>query len=162
MDQFISETSLKWIPYCKFENVEYLNKGGFGTIYKAIWLKNNEKKEIVLKCFDNLNNLDNNLNEFTKKPDSLNYMAIIDYANNGNLRGCLTKIVKSDRKQKLHMLYTIIAGLNEIHQQNLIHCDFHDGNILSHEENKIYISDLVLCRPIQSSLEKDNIYGVVP
>ena len=64
MDQFISETSLKWIPYDKFENVEYLNKGGFGTIYKAIWLKNNKRKEIVLKCFDNLNNLDENLNEF--------------------------------------------------------------------------------------------------
>ena len=64
MDQFISNNSLKWIPYDKFENVEYLNKGGFGTIYKAIWLKNNEKKEIVLKCFDRLNDLDENLNEF--------------------------------------------------------------------------------------------------
>ena len=64
MDQFISKASLKWIPYYKFENVEYLNKGGFGTIYKAIWLKNNKRKEIVLKCFDNLNNLDENLNEF--------------------------------------------------------------------------------------------------
>ena len=64
MDQFISNNLLKWIPYDKFENVEYLNKGGFGTIYKAIiLLKNNKKKEIVLKCFDNLNNLDENLNE---------------------------------------------------------------------------------------------------
>src|SRR5438034_7546895 len=89
-------------------------------------------------------------------------MAIIDYANNGNLRGCLTKIIKSNWKQKLHMLYTIIIGLYEIHNQDLIHCDFHDGNILSHGENNIYISDLGLCRPIQTSLEKDNIYGVVP
>src|SRR5204862_6800581 len=74
----------------------------------------------------------------------------------------LTKIVESDWKQKLYMLYKIIDGLYEIHKQNLIHCDFHDGNILSHVENNIYISDLGLCRPIQSSLEKDNIYGVVP
>ena len=65
MDQFISNNSLKWIPYDKFENVEYLNKGGFGTIYKATWwLNKNEKKEIVLKCFNHLNNLDENLNEF--------------------------------------------------------------------------------------------------
>ncbi|UZO22816.1 uncharacterized protein OCT59_015165 [Rhizophagus irregularis] len=28
---------LEWIEYDKFENVEYLAKGGFGTIYKAIW-----------------------------------------------------------------------------------------------------------------------------
>ncbi len=64
MDKFISENHLKWIPYNKFANVEYLNKGGFGTIYKAIWLNKNKQKELVLKCFDNLNNLDKNLNEF--------------------------------------------------------------------------------------------------
>ena len=60
------------------------------------------------------------------------------------------------------MLYKIIAGLKEIHRQDLIHCDFHDGNILNHKEDDIFISDLGLCRPIQSSLGKDNIYGVVP
>jgi len=60
-------------------------------------------------------------------------MAIMDYASNGNLRGCLTKIVKKKWKLKLHMLYKIIAGLNEIHEKGIIHCDFHDGNILSHE-----------------------------
>jgi serine/threonine protein kinase len=41
------------------ENVKYLNKGGFGTIYKAIWLDYDE--EVVLKCCNNLNE---NLNEF--------------------------------------------------------------------------------------------------
>ncbi|CAB4494346.1 unnamed protein product [Rhizophagus irregularis] len=45
MDKFILEEKLKWIPYDKFKNVEYLNEGGFGTIYKAIWLKNNKNKE---------------------------------------------------------------------------------------------------------------------
>jgi len=61
MDQFILKSHLKWIPYNKFKNVEYLNKGGFGTIYKAIWLdKKNE--EVVLKCLNNINN--ENLNEF--------------------------------------------------------------------------------------------------
>ncbi|PKY26157.1 hypothetical protein RhiirB3_441368 [Rhizophagus irregularis] len=28
---------LGWIEYGRFENVEFLAKGGFGTIYKAIW-----------------------------------------------------------------------------------------------------------------------------
>ncbi|RIA90192.1 kinase-like domain-containing protein [Glomus cerebriforme] len=28
---------LEWIEYDKFKNVEYISKGGFGTIYKAIW-----------------------------------------------------------------------------------------------------------------------------
>jgi hypothetical protein len=57
MDEFINEKGLKWIPYNLFKNVEYLNKGGFGIIYKAIL----NEKGVVLKCHNNLNT---NLNEF--------------------------------------------------------------------------------------------------
>jgi hypothetical protein len=38
-------------------------------------------------------------------------MAVIDYANNGNLRGNLTRIVESGWNEKLYMLYEIIFGL---------------------------------------------------
>src|SRR5581483_9121299 len=106
-----------------------------------------------------------NLYGLTKDPNSSKYMAVMDYANEGNLRECLTKIIKNNWKQKLQMLYEIICGLSEIHKQNLIHRDFHDGNILNHsigEVNSIFISDLGLCCHIQSFLEKDNIYGVMP
>ena len=85
----------------------------------------------------------------------------MDYAINGNLRGYLSKIIEFNWNIKLQMLYKIIAGLNEIHKQNLIHCDFHDGNILNHK-NKTYVSDLGLCRSLKSSSEKDSIYGVMP
>ncbi|GBB91633.1 hypothetical protein RclHR1_00190046 [Rhizophagus clarus] len=107
LDKFILEKSLKWIPYNQFKNVEYLDKGGFGTIYKAIWSLKDGGIEVVLKCLNNLN--ENNLNEnlngflnewdchekwlnsfriiylygFTKNPDTLNYMVIIEYANKG-------------------------------------------------------------------------------
>ncbi|CAB4436711.1 unnamed protein product [Rhizophagus irregularis] len=46
VNKFIQKTQLKaknkneileWIEYDRFSNVEYLTKGGFGTIYKAIW-----------------------------------------------------------------------------------------------------------------------------
>ncbi|POG60601.1 kinase-like domain-containing protein, partial [Rhizophagus irregularis DAOM 181602=DAOM 197198] len=86
----------------------------------------------------------------------------MDYANKGDLRGNLTRIIESGWKQKLNMLYSIISGLNTVHKQNLIHCDFHDGNILNHDESKIYVSDLGLCRPVKSFLKKYDIYGVVP
>ncbi|EXX56544.1 Cmk2p [Rhizophagus irregularis DAOM 197198w] len=92
-------------------------------------------------------------------------MAVMDYANKGNLRGNLAEVIKYNWKQKLHMLYKIIYGLNGIHQKNLIHCDFHDGNILNgniNEDNQVYISDLGLCKPVKSFLEKDSIYGVIP
>src|SRR5581483_11598829 len=106
-----------------------------------------------------------NLYGLTKDPNSLKYMAVMEYANEGNLRECLTKIIKNNWKQKLQMLHMIINGLSEIHDQNLIHRDFHDGNILNHNEgngNAIFISDLGLCCPIQSFLKKDSIYGVIP
>jgi serine/threonine protein kinase len=94
-------------------------------------------------------------------------MAIMDYANKGNLRGNLAEIIKYSWKQRLYMLHQIISGLSEIHRQNLIHCDLHDGNILIHKdkenkENKVYISDLGLCQRVNSSLKRDNIYGVIP
>ncbi|GES79904.1 kinase-like domain-containing protein [Rhizophagus clarus] len=147
LDKFIFEKSLKWIPYKKLDNVEYLDKGGFGTIYKATWLDNYTARNVVLKCSNILNeNLDEFLNEwkyhekclksleiinlhgFTKNPEK-GYMVVMDYANEGNLRGNLSKIVKNDWREKLYILYKIISGLNEIHEQNLIHCDFHDGDI---------------------------------
>ncbi|EXX54880.1 Ste20p [Rhizophagus irregularis DAOM 197198w] len=63
------------------------------------------------------------------------------------------------------MLYEIISGLSKIHGEELIHCDFHDGNILKHNDenkDKIYISDLGLCQPAKSFLKKYDIYGVIP
>ncbi|GBC46794.2 kinase-like domain-containing protein [Rhizophagus irregularis DAOM 181602=DAOM 197198] len=64
IDKFILEKDLKWIPYDQFNNVEYLNEGGFGTIYKAIWTNKNGSKEVALKCLNGLKENDENLNEF--------------------------------------------------------------------------------------------------
>ncbi|GBB99216.1 hypothetical protein RclHR1_03450011 [Rhizophagus clarus] len=162
---------------------------------KAIWLKSSGEKEVALKCLNNLNenNLNENLNDilnewvchdkcldstriinlygFTKNPDTSNYLIIIDYANKGNLRRNLTKVIENDWNQRLFMLYEIISGLKEIHRQNLIHCDLHDGNILNHTDKKdegekadykTYVSDLGLCQPVKSFFKKYEICGVIP
>jgi serine/threonine protein kinase len=89
-------------------------------------------------------------------------MVVMDYVNKGNLRGNLPKIIKNNWNQKLQMLHGIISGLNDIHKQNFIHCDFHDGNILNHNESKIYVSDLGLSRPVKSFLKEYEIYGIIP
>ncbi|CAB5347545.1 unnamed protein product [Rhizophagus irregularis] len=92
-----------------WENVEYLNEGGFGAIYKAIWLKNDgDEKEVILKCPKNLNE---NLNEFlkewdyhsnclnssndivnfygfTKDPEISKYIVVMAYANNDLMKRC--------------------------------------------------------------------------
>ena len=59
IDKFIQKTQLKarnykevieWVEYDRFENVEYLAKGGFGTTYKAIW------KDGYIRYWDSENN----------------------------------------------------------------------------------------------------------
>ena len=84
-----------------------------------------------------------NIYGFTVDPETSKFMVVMDYANKGNLRENLTRIVKNDWNQKLLMLYGIISGLNKLHIENLIHCGFHDGNILNHDDNefkdKIYL-----------------------
>ena len=59
MDEFIVEKRLVWIPYNNFKNVEYLDKGGFGIVYKAIY----EDIEVVLKCL-NIKSSDKSIDEF--------------------------------------------------------------------------------------------------
>ncbi|RIA95400.1 kinase-like domain-containing protein, partial [Glomus cerebriforme] len=65
---------------------------------------------------------------------------------------------------KLQLLKNIILGIKTIHESDLFHGDFHDGNILiSDNYNEAYIIDLGLCKPvsdIQDSIERK--YGVLP
>ena len=58
---------LEWIEYDRFENIEYITKGGFGKVYKAIWkdgfitewdYETNQWKKwgnmlVALKCLNN-------------------------------------------------------------------------------------------------------------
>src|SRR6185436_12116803 len=76
IDKFIQQIQLKankrqeiieWIPYDRFENVRYLAKRGFGTVYKAKWLdgsiynwnykvekyERSQELDVCLKSLDN-------------------------------------------------------------------------------------------------------------
>ncbi|GES80970.1 kinase-like domain-containing protein [Rhizophagus clarus] len=180
IDQFIFDNYLKWIPYNEFKNIKYLDAGGFSIIYKAVY----KDYEVVLKHFGYFNNLDESLNEFlnewkiinesdkiiniygfTKHPITSDYMLIMEYANKGSLRGCLTEIT-NNWEQKLYRLYEIIAGLDKLHKDLGVHYDFHDGNILYVKCEctcRIYISDYF--KPYQfakSYLKKGYICGERP
>ena len=81
IDDFIQEMQLKinyprdivfeWILYNQFNNIEEIGKGGFATIYSAIWkdgpLNYNTRKsdkKVSLKCLHNSQNITNEvLNE---------------------------------------------------------------------------------------------------
>ena len=90
IDNFIQETQLnakrvshvlEWIPYNRLTNIKYLAKGGFSTVYNAIWLdghiqwrvynKNQwyrcKSWKVVIKSLDNSSNINEEfLNEVIK------------------------------------------------------------------------------------------------
>ncbi|RGB29973.1 kinase-like domain-containing protein [Rhizophagus diaphanus] len=66
------------------------------------------------------------------------------------------------------MLRDIVIGLQSIHNEGLVHHDFHSGNILRHgygnDSNNLdtYISDLGLCHPVDKNHTKSKVIGVLP
>ncbi|RGB30197.1 kinase-like domain-containing protein [Rhizophagus diaphanus] len=158
IDKFIQEAQLsakssyevlKWIPYNKLNNINYYDKRGFSEIYRAIWLNGpidswnfDEQQWNILKNLNNSSSLSDNL--------------LDEWKHHYNF--------KFKWQTKLQLLKKIILGLKVIHESELTHCDFHDGNILiSDDYNEIYIIDLGLCKPIQNSDDKiDKVYGIIP
>jgi hypothetical protein len=87
IDNFIQKMQLKiisynciiveWIPYNQFNNIKEIGKGGFATVYFAIWkdgplkyqygkkqYKRTPNKKVALKCLHNSQNITNEfLNE---------------------------------------------------------------------------------------------------
>ncbi|GET03165.1 kinase-like domain-containing protein [Rhizophagus clarus] len=67
-------------------------------------------------------------------------------------------------KDKLYILQAILYGLKNIHNNGLIHHDFHCGNLLSDYLKSAYITDLRLCQPANvefSQINNKKIYGVL-
>ncbi|GES87585.1 kinase-like domain-containing protein [Rhizophagus clarus] len=101
----------------------------------------------------------------TQDPETENYIMVLDYAENGNLRSYLnTSYNELSWNKKLNYLHSIAHGLKNIHEKGLIHQDLHIGNILR-LKNITCIADMGFCKPVDyDALEntKNKIYGVLP
>ena len=104
----------------------------------------------------------------TKDPETNNFMMVMQYACYGSLRQHLNNNFNSlNWESKLWNLYLIANGLRKIHNNKLIHHDFHCGNILCHDKGRLYslITDLGLCKPANVKPPQGGnkkIYGVLP
>ncbi|RHZ85744.1 hypothetical protein Glove_60g130 [Diversispora epigaea] len=101
----------------------------------------------------------------TQDPETHSYMMVLEYAAGGNLREYL-KINNINWDQKLYNLYGLSFRLKNIHKLDIVHQDFHPGNILSSNfKVTIKISDFGLSKLIginPNNPEKKNIFGVLP
>ncbi|CAB4431919.1 unnamed protein product [Rhizophagus irregularis] len=214
IDKFIQEMQLKisesngiiveWIPYNQFNYIKEIGKGGFSTVYSAIWMdgplrynyKNKEyerkpNKEVALKYLNNSQNITNGfLNEvknysvdikehilqiygISQNPNTKDYIMVLQYAMGGNFDNYINDIINWFWFEKLMVLDNIIKGLKKIHENKMVHRDFHTGNILAslipnaifalsgNYENEIYISDMGLCGEV-GNIDETKIYGVMP
>ncbi|CAB4441663.1 unnamed protein product [Rhizophagus irregularis] len=191
-----SDIIFEWIPFDQFNNIEKIGRGGFATVYSAIWKdgplnyykdKNewirDSNKKVALKCLDNSQNItDEFLNEvkaysinsfdkilkifgISQNPFTKDYIMVLQYAEGRNFTYWMNHNSKYfNWLIKLKVLSNIINGLKEIHKKQMVHRDFHIGNILFkdlHLFTSNYISDMGLCGEIDN-IDEACIYGVMP
>ncbi|RIB28574.1 kinase-like domain-containing protein, partial [Gigaspora rosea] len=95
--------------------------------------------------------------------DDGNYMIVMQYAKQGSLRKLLdTKFNDLSWQHKINNLFFIAKGLAAIHRTNLVHKDFHSGNIVNENIYSSYITDFGLCRPVSEDSSSKEIFGVLP
>ncbi|RIB19252.1 kinase-like domain-containing protein [Gigaspora rosea] len=88
---------------------------------------------------------------------------VIEYAQQGSLRKLLNnKYDELDWTSKIANLYCIALGLNTIHKADLLHKDFHSGNIVNHNIFNPYITDFGLCKSVSQDSSSKAFFGVLP
>src|SRR5687768_13921248 len=100
----------------------------------------------------------------TQNPITKDLIIIMKYYKLGSLKDYITKNFYNIKwNEKLEILKNIIVGLNHLHNQKIIHRDFHCGNILYENEVDVVISDLGISKSSISSIDDDDdeIYGII-
>ena len=95
----------------------------------------------------------------TQDPNTMDYVMVLFYCKNGNLRNSLNK----DYKSKIWDLSDIARGLLDIHNAGIVHRDLHSGNTLY--KTFVYINDLRMCQPTNDeerlAAKKGGVYRVL-
>src|SRR5206468_9211179 len=104
-----------------------------------------------------------NIYGISQDPNTKEYVLVMRHTAEGDFK----KYLKSNYtgwNDKIEKLYDIIKGLNTLHQEKLIHSDFHSGNILYFEYlSQAMIADLGVSGPVdQETPSKNDIVGVLP
>src|SRR5581483_10850706 len=134
------------------------------------WLSNNLilntiYHKLQLKIHWDIYSKNKNCLEFygiTKDPETQDFMMVMKFANEGDLRRVLSSNFSSILwKEKVYLLLNLITDLKTLHDLGYSHKDFHSGNILQHNGAN-YLSDFGLSGPANEQKSDSKIYGVLP
>ncbi|CAG8585640.1 5409_t:CDS:2 [Ambispora gerdemannii] len=161
-----TDLMIRWVDFSEFENVEILDKGGEGTIYKTVW-KNGptgmEDKIMALKALNTTKDFDRKfINEAIKSPC---FFLLHRYTNMlGYYEG--SRYLKENHplswEQKIKIIYDIAKTLQFFHKAGYAHRDLHIRNILHTETGNFYVSDLGLGSEILKNPAILEVSGVLP
>jgi len=99
----------------------------------------------------------------TKDPETKEFMMIIKFADEGNLRSSLSNNFNNILwGNKIRLLWDLSLDLRNLHKLGYFHKDFHSGNILRINETFSYLSDFGLSGPANEQECDDKVYGVMP
>ncbi|GBB99980.1 hypothetical protein RclHR1_00370021 [Rhizophagus clarus] len=175
------DDNLEWIPYNRFQNIKSIGEGGFAKIYSAILLDELNSRghiKVALKklkspteAFINEMKIHNEcsyansyITQFygiTKDPETGEFLMVLEYATDGNLREYLEINFPTLKWYKrLEILHNIIDNLECIHSKKYVHKDLHSGNIL-HFDYYAKITDLGLAQSSKHD-SNSNVSGVLP
>ena len=98
----------------------------------------------------------------SQDPQTLDYIMVMEFATSGSLRTYLNINFNNMKwQEKIMSLWNISKGLYYLHDKNLIHRDFHPGNLLF-DKNFLNIADLGLCKSANQNSQSKKVYGVLP
>ncbi|CAB4422028.1 unnamed protein product [Rhizophagus irregularis] len=170
----------EYVSYNRFKDLELIAEGGFSKIYKATWM-DEMNKCVVLKELDNSKNINynelnelkvfhnyitlkhyarNNINTYfgiTRNPITQNFIIITKYYETGDLSHCINnEFFNINWENKLKILSSMIQGLYNMHDLNIIHKDYHSGNIFMTANKLPVTGDLGLSKSAVESSNDDN------
>lgn len=165
----------------KYNKLELIGKGSYGTVYK-VEKKSNKKiyalkqlKAYKLKNKYEINNLLNELkilcfhdSKYLLKCrnifyDNYNVNIITDYAKHSDLHNYIKKYKNKNKKINERIIWTIFIkccyGIDYLHQHNIIHRDLKPANILLNENSTISIADFGISKIVENKIKSFTMIG---
>ncbi|KAF0536902.1 calmodulin-dependent protein kinase [Gigaspora margarita] len=100
-----------------------------------------------------------------KDPNVVEYVLILEYADNGTLRDYLQQnSTKIEWELKVQFAIQLVEAVKWLHSHNIVHGDLHPNNILIHQEI-LKLADFGLSRRvIEASMSQttSEVFGVIP
>ncbi|RIB25813.1 kinase-like domain-containing protein [Gigaspora rosea] len=180
LENAISNRLINYFDHNEFRNIKKISDSEISLVHKSEWTKCG--LIVALKSV-NFDIEGNDVDSFIKELHLLQrasfhpkinhfygitkdsrgcYKMVLQFANDGDLRGYLTKnFSKLEWKDKYHIAWEIAQGLVFLHNNKIIHRNLHPKNILVHE-NKIMISDFGLSKLMASDSNSTSLIDGLP